>query len=92
VKYPTLPSLSTARFIQPKIDFLTDLGVKRIGRVIEIFPPLIGLRLDETLRPLVEYLRSLGVTKIATVIERVPPVFGLVRALNLYSCFIICYS
>lgn len=62
--------------MEPKIEFLSSIGVNRVGRVIEFFPQF--LQLDPAyMTHVVDVLRRIGVGRLQAVIERIPTLLGL---------------
>ena len=65
------------------LQYLDNLGVTRLGHVLDTFPPILGLSLEANLKPTVAYLQSLGVTRLGHVLDTFPPILGLSLEANL---------
>ncbi len=61
--------------VQPKIDYLMAHGVQNIGHVIDIYPEILGLSL-ENIKETVNYLMKNGVLNIGELIEKFPMILG----------------
>lgn len=54
--FPVLLTMDIEMTMQPVVDFLTEIGIANIGRVISRLPPVLGYSVDDELRPKWEYL------------------------------------
>ncbi len=58
--------------IIPVVDFLSDLGVKDVSRVLRAMPQLLACSLEHKLQPSAEYLRELGVVDVGRLVQSFP--------------------
>ena len=61
--------------MQEHVDFLREIGVANIGKVVEKLPAVLEYDI-ESMRAHVAFLREIGVVDIGRVVERVPSVLG----------------
>ena len=84
---PTIDSLTSAENVAALLSYCQhDLGFStpaRLGQLLQAYPQLIGLSLEENVRPTVEYMASVGVQDVAAAIKRHPQLLGLSITKNL---------
>jgi hypothetical protein len=56
--FPSLLTLDVETRMKPVVAFLSDIGVKNIGRFVTRLPPVLGYSIEEELRPKWDYLAS----------------------------------
>ena len=56
---------SIERTLQPKIHWLSDLGLTKsqVAKAVATFPQILGYSIDQNLKPTVQWLSDLGLTK-----------------------------
>lgn len=69
--------------VRSKIAWLRAHGVQDIGKVLSLFPSLLGLSISENLDPKVAWLRAQGVQDIGKFLSLFPPFLGLSISENL---------
>ena len=72
--------VSIQRTLQPKLQWLLDLGLtrKQAAKAMATFPQILGCSIEQNLRPTLQWLLDLGLTKsqIAKVVATSPPILG----------------
>ena len=63
--------------MQPHVEYLKELGITDIGKVVTKLPHILYYSIEDNLQPHVDYLKELGVTDIAKVVTRLPPILAL---------------
>eukprot|EP00435_Cladocopium_sp_Y103_P046338 s1570_g13.t1 len=72
--------MSIERTLQPKMQWLIDLGLTKsqVAKAIATFPQILGCSIDQNLKPTVQWLSDLGLTKsqVAKAVATHPQMLG----------------
>ncbi|HND84593.1 MAG TPA: hypothetical protein PLU50_02245 [Pseudobdellovibrionaceae bacterium] len=69
--------------IRRNIQWLRDLGVENIGKVLVTYPSILSLSVDDNMKAKAEWLRDIGIKNIGKLITSYPSIFGLSLRANL---------
>ena len=84
-----LSGMSIERSLQPKIQFLFDLGLTRcqIAKAVATHPPILGRSTEQNLKPTVQWFLDLGLknSQVAKAVATHPQILGYSIERNLKS-------
>ena len=62
-------ALSIQHSLEPKVQFLSDLGLRKsdVAKAVAAFPPILGYSIEQNLKPTVQWLLDVGLSKSQVV-------------------------
>ena len=78
---------SIGQSLQPKLEFLLDLGLTKsqVSKAVASWPSILALSIEQNLKPTVQWFLELGLTRsqVANAVATFPPILGLSIEQNL---------
>jgi len=72
--FPPLLHLDMQRHVLPCVDFLGEIGISNVGRILALIPPILWMDVETVLRPKLDFMLKIGLTVFD--VARFPQVFA----------------